>query len=125
MSIYAHDADTVQRILAIEAEIDSIMNQPVTRKWNEQKKTTALAYWREKLAHYSLLQLAEAAEYKQQLAQIEFEKATSVAYYTDKYSLSEVPIQCKAESARPYDPTDDECAREHRRQAERSMENGK
>jgi len=78
MSIYAHDADTVQRILAIEAEIDSIMNQPVTRKWNEQKKTTALAYWREKLAHYSLLQLAEAAEYKQR--------------------LSEVPIQCKAES---------------------------
>jgi len=61
MSIYPNDADTTHRVLSIEAEIDAIMNQPTTRKWNEQKKATALAYWREKLAHYSLLLLSEVA----------------------------------------------------------------
>jgi len=107
MSIYPVDADTVQRMLAIEAEIDNILSQPVTRKWNEQKKATALAYWREKLAYYSLLHLSEAALYKQQLAEFEFQRVTAVAYYVDKHNLndplglSEVPIQCKAANISP------------------------
>jgi len=36
-------------IKAIEAELDSVMNAPITKKNNKLKKATAIAYWQEKL----------------------------------------------------------------------------
>jgi len=41
-------------IKAIEAELDTVMNTPISKKHNKQKKETSIAYWQEKLAQAKL-----------------------------------------------------------------------
>jgi len=48
-------------IKAIEAELDTVMNTPISKKHNKQKKETSIAYWQEKLAQAKLQVLSEVA----------------------------------------------------------------
>jgi len=45
-------------IRAIEKELDVVMNAPITKKNNKQKKATSIAYWQEKLAEMKLTQIS-------------------------------------------------------------------
>lgn len=52
------DDHIANSIRCIEKELDAVMNAPITKKNNAQKKATSIAYWQEKLAEMKLSQIS-------------------------------------------------------------------